>query len=39
MNPFDLRSEMNAEELLNCEFEDCFRIERKVVEGLNRYER
>ena len=39
MNPFDLRSEMNAEELINCGFEECFCTERKLQEALNRYER
>ncbi len=39
MNPFRFRSEMNAQEFIDCEFKECFSILRKEKEALDRYER
>ncbi len=39
MNPYRFRESMNADELLNCDFQECFYTERKIKEALNRHER
>ena len=38
-NPFRFRSMYNAQQLIDCSIEDCFLMEKKVREGLERFER
>lgn len=39
MNPYRHRNELSAQDLINCGFEECHRIERKVKEELLNKER
>ncbi len=35
MNPFRFRSEMNAQDFIDCEYHDCFSILRKEREEID----
>lgn len=39
MNPYRYRESMNAQEIIDCSFQDCFRTERKIKEAIERDER